>query len=96
MSRFFRYKCIRNQVSNDNPDKPGRARIPNATYNVQRPFAFWFQRRKYLKGFTLYGHGGHLGHETINIRYKFTPPPPPPPNLRIPHMKFEFNWPSGF
>ena len=30
--------------------KPGGADIPNATYKVPRPLAFWFQRR-YLKGF---------------------------------------------
>ena len=41
--------------------------------------------------FTLYGHGGHLGHVTINTWYKFTPL-----NLRILQMKFELNWPSGF
>ena len=42
-------------------------------------------------GFTLYGHGGHLGHVTIKICCKFTSV-----NLRSLHMKFEFNWPSGF
>ena len=31
----------------------GRAQIPNATYQVPRPLAFWFQRRRYLKGFDL-------------------------------------------
>ena len=41
--------------------------------------------------FTLYGHGRHLGDVTINIWYNFTPL-----NLRILHMKFELNWPSGF
>ena len=24
--------------------------------------ACWFRRRRFLKGFTIYGHGGHLGH----------------------------------
>ena len=41
--------------------------------------------------FTLYGHSGHLDHVTINLCYKFTPL-----NLRTLHIKFEFNWPSGF
>ena len=37
------------------------------------------------------GRGGHLGHVTINICYKLTPL-----NLRSRHIKFKFNWPSGF
>ena len=44
--------------------KPGRAHIPNATYQVPRSIAFWFQRIRYLEGFTIYGCGGHLGHVT--------------------------------
>ena len=24
--------------------------------------AYWFQRRRFLKGFTIYGHDSHLGH----------------------------------
>ena len=31
-------------------EQPGRAHIPNATYQVPKPVAFWFQRR-YLKSF---------------------------------------------
>ena len=31
--------------------KSGRAHIPNSTYQVPRPLAFWFQRRRHLKGF---------------------------------------------
>ena len=67
--------------------------VPNAIYQVPRPLAFWFQRRRYLNGvdLTLYGHGGHLGHVTISICNKSTPL-----NLRRRHIKFEFNWPSGF
>ena len=41
--------------------------------------------------FTIYGHGGHLGHVTwiiyINLHSHF---------LRMLHMKFGFDWPSGF
>ena len=44
-----------------------------------------------LRGLTLYGHGSHLGHVTINICNKFTPL-----NLRSEHIKFEFKWSSGF
>ena len=43
------------------------------------------------KFFTIYGHGGHLGHVTwiiyIIFRSSF---------LRVLHMKFGFDWPSGF
>ena len=31
---------------------------------------------KILKGFTIYGHGGHLGHETWTIYIKFCSPFP--------------------
>ena len=34
-----------------------------------------------LKGFTIYGHGGNLGHVTYPRRL---------------HIKFGFDWPSGF
>ena len=41
--------------------------------------------------FTIYGHGGHLGYVTliiyIHIGYPF---------LLMLHIKFGFNWPSGF
>ena len=38
--------------------------------------------------FTIYGHGGHLGHVTWNIYINFRSP-----FLRMLHMKFD--WPSG-
>ena len=41
--------------------------------------------------FTIYGHGGHLGHVTRTIWTNFNSR-----ILRSLHMKFEFNWPSGF
>ena len=45
-----------------------------------------------FKGFfTTYGRGGHLGHMTRTIWTNFRSP-----TLRSLHMKFEFNWPSGF
>ena len=49
--------------------------------------------KKILKGFTIYGHGGHLGHVTwiiymyIHIGYPF---------LLMFHIKFGFDWPCGF
>ena len=41
--------------------------------------------------FAVYSHGSHLGHVTltfyINLRFPF---------LRMLHIKFGFDWPSGF
>ena len=31
---------------------------------VSKSSAFWFQRRRFLNVFTIYGHGGHLSHVT--------------------------------
>ena len=45
----------------------------------------------FFKVFTIYWHGGHLGHVTwtiyINFRSLFQ---------RRLHIKFGFDWPSGF
>ena len=41
--------------------------------------------------FTIYGHGGHLGHVTWTIYINFRFPFP-----RRLHIKFGFDWPSGF
>ena len=45
----------------------------------------------FLKVFAIYSHGGHLGHVTLtiytNIHSLF---------LRMIHIKFGFDWPSGF
>ena len=40
---------------------------------------------------TIYGHGGHLGHVTWTIYINFCSPFP-----RRLHIKFGFDWPSGF
>ena len=45
----------------------------------------------FFKVFTIYGHGGHLGHVTWAIYIKFRYPFP-----RRLHIKFGFDWPSGF
>ena len=45
----------------------------------------------FRKVFTIYGRGGHLGHVTQTLRTKFCSLIP----LRL-HMKFGFDWPSGF
>ena len=41
--------------------------------------------------FAIHSHGGHLGHVTWPIYINF-----PFPYLRVLHMKFGFDWPSGF
>ena len=45
----------------------------------------------FLKVFAIYSHGGHLGHVTLtnytNFHSLF---------LRMLHIKFGFDWPSGF
>ena len=41
--------------------------------------------------FTIYGHGGHLGHVTWTIYINFRSPFP-----RRLHIKFGFDWSSGF
>ena len=45
----------------------------------------------FLRFFTIYGHGGHLGHVTWTICINFLSPLP-----RRLHIKFGFDWPSGF
>ena len=45
----------------------------------------------FLKVFTIYGHGGHLGHVTQMPRTIFLSPYP-----RRLHIKFGFDWPSDF
>ena len=45
----------------------------------------------FLKVFTIYGRGGHLGHVTKTVWTNFRSP-----ILRRLHMKYEFNWPSSF
>ena len=45
----------------------------------------------FLSFFTIYGHGGHLGHVTWTIYTNFRSPFP-----RRLHIKFSYDWPSGF
>ena len=72
-------------------NKFGSTRAPNAAYQVSRSTAFCFRRRRFLRFFTIYGHGGHLGHVTWTVWINFRSPIP-----RRLHMKFGFNRPSGF
>ena len=45
----------------------------------------------FLKVFAIYSHGGHFGHVTWTIYINFFSL-----FLRMLHMKFGFDWPSGF
>ena len=45
---------------------------------------------RFLKVFTIYGHGSHLGHVAWTIYINFRSPFP-----RRLHMKFGFDWSSG-
>ena len=47
--------------------------------------------KKIFKGLTIYGHGGYLVHVTWVIYINFGSP-----FTRRLHMKFGFDWPSGF
>ena len=68
-----------------------RAPVTDASHQVSRSLAFWFWRRRFLKVFSIYSHGSHLGHVTLTIYTNFLSPFP-----RMLHMKFGFDWPSGF
>ena len=45
----------------------------------------------FLVVFTIYGGGGHLSHVTWILQSNFRSPYP-----WLLHMKFHFDWPSGF
>ena len=52
---------------------------------------FLFLEKNILKGFAIHSHGGHLGHVTWAIYTNFHSHFP-----MMLHIKFGFNWPSGF
>ena len=100
-SKFSPYKSIRDQIWPCRKIGQGQPRViiwtnydgaqgPIATYQAtgQWPFGsvevFW-------RVFTIYGRGSHLGHVTQTPGINFRSPIP----LRL-HMKFGFDWPSGF
>ena len=49
----------------------GSTCIDNVTYHVSRSSVYWFWRRRFFKVFTIYGHGGHVGHVTQLICINF-------------------------
>ena len=65
------------------------AGVVDATYQVS--WKSVHRRGRFLKGFTIYGHGGHLCNVTIIVSINF--------HFLVPeslHIKFGFDWPSGF
>ena len=69
----------------------GRPPVPNDSCKGSAPRRSQFWRSSFLKVFTIYGRGGHLGQRTVTILAIFHSP-----TLRRLHMKFEQNWLSGF
>ena len=68
----------------------GRPPVPDGLSKDSAPRRPRFWRRRFLKVFTIYGHGGHLGQCTATILAIFHSP-----NLRRLHMKFVQNWHRG-
>ena len=68
----------------------GRPPVPDDLCKDSAPRhpLFW---RRFLKVFTIYGHGSHLGQWTATILATFHSLVP-----RRLHMKFEQHWPRGF
>ena len=69
----------------------GRPLVPDGLCKDSAPRHSQFWRRRFLKVFTIYGHGGQLGQWTTTILAVFCFP-----ILRWLHMKFEHNWLRGF
>ena len=40
--------------------------VPKAAYQSPGPLSFWIPRKSLLKGFTIHGRDGHVGHVTQN------------------------------
>ena len=58
---------------------------------AQGHWPFGSGEEDFLRVFTIYGRGGHLGQVTHMPQTYFRSPDP----WRL-HMKFGFDWPSGF
>ena len=69
----------------------GRSPVPYDLCTDLAPRHPQFWRRRFLKGLTIYGHGGHLGRPTATILAIFRSP-----DLRRHNMKCEQIWLSGF
>ena len=67
------------------------AGVPEAKYQVSWKSVHRFRRRRFLMVLSIFEHGGYLGHVTWIIYINFRSPFP-----RRLHMKFGFDWSSGF
>ena len=90
----FPYKSRRSRSNQGHHMKQvGNTRVTNAAYQVSRSSAFRFQKRRFLKIISIYGHGGHLGHVTWTIWTHFHSPIQwrlhQKFNLGIPVMRYE-------
>ena len=45
----------------------GSTRVPDTTYQVSKPSLNLFPRRRFLKVFTIYGHGDYSGHRLLSF-----------------------------
>ena len=61
----------------------------HARFQNHRPFGSG--EEDFLKVFAIYSHGSHLGHVTLTIYINFHSF-----ILRILHIKFGFDWQSGY
>ena len=83
------YKCMEKQIWPCRKKVKRQCRtiiwspIPDL-YKDKAPGLIWFWRRRFLKVFTIYGHGSHLCQWTVTILAIFRSP-----NLRGLHIKFE-------
>ena len=98
---FFPYKCICNQIWPWPKIGQGHPRVSiyaiydgpmsqmlHTKFHANRPSGS--EEEDFWRVFTIYGHGGHLGHMTWTPYANFRSPIP----WRL-HMKFYFNQPSG-
>ena len=69
---FLRF--LSRSTQGNNLNNLGSTFIDNATYKVSRSWVYWFWRRRFIKVFTIYEHGGHVGHVThlyLKVSYEF-------------------------
>ena len=79
---FFPYKSIGDQIWTCHKIGQGQPKgiiwtnleVLYAAHQVSRSSAFWFQKRRFLKLYTIYWYGNHLGHVTWIIWTAFVPP----------------------
>ena len=45
----------------------GSARVHDAAYHISWSSVYWLSRRRVFKVFTIYGHGGDVGHVTRTV-----------------------------